>query len=204
MLGNEEKVMGTMKRLDSRNYDWFVLVVPPQRELAVEKILSDDEGFATFVPVTRKYDFANGAARARMEKTEVLLPLMPRYVFLGMKSGRTPGWDRVFCYTGIFNRYKRRIATGVLGVDGKPCQVRHEPLRLFMLRHSSGSFNAPSYHKHMQTHREFSVGDTVQTEDELFTGRVIDITDNRARVFIDIFGGGHEASIPLANLISIW
>ncbi len=190
-----------MSRLDSSAFAWFVLCVPPQKELVVEKIMGA-EGFATFVPVTKKYDFANGAARARMIKTEIRLPIMPRYVFLGM-SDRTPGFERVFCYTGIFNRYKRRIATGVLGVDGKPCQVRHESLRLFMLRHSAGAFNAPSYHKFMQTHREFEVGDMVVTEDELFTGRVINITDNRARVFIKIFGGTAEASIPLENLVAI-
>ena len=190
-----------MSRLDSREFKWFVLCVPPQRELAVEQIMGG-EGFATFVPVTIKYDFCNGAAKARMQKTEIRLPIMPRYVFIGMND-KTGGWDRVFCYTGIFNKFKHRIATGVLGVDGRPCQVRHEPLRKFMLRHSSGAFNSPSYHKYMQTHREFEVGDLVQTEDELFTGRVIDITDNRAKVFISIFGGGHEASIPLEQLVAI-
>ncbi len=190
-----------MTRLDSRLFNWYVLCVPPQTELAVESIMGA-EGFATFVPVSCKYDFANGAAKARMEKTEVVLPIMPRYVFIGL-NGKTPGWERVFCYLGIFNRYKRRIATGVLGVDGKPCMVRHDPLRKFMLRHSSGAFNAPSYHKYMKTHREFEVGDMVVTEDELFTGRVVEITDDRARVFIEIFGGGHEASIPLENLVAI-
>ncbi len=190
-----------MSRLDSSAFAWYVLVVPPQRELAVQQVM-DREGFATFVPVTKKYDFANGAARARMQKTEVALPIMPRYIFIGM-SDRTPGFERVFSYTGIFNKFKRRIATGVLGVDGKPCQVRHEPLRKFMLRHSSGAFNSPSYHKHMKTHREFEVGDMVITEDELFTGRVIDITGNRARVFIEIFGGTAEADISLENLVSI-
>ncbi len=191
-----------MNRLDSREFSWFVLTTPPQRELAVQKVM-DSEGFASFVPVTRKYDFCNGAARARMEKTEVVLPIMPRYCFIGL-SDRTPGWDRVWCYTGIFNKFRRRIATGVLGVDGKPCQVRHEPLRQFMLRHSAGAFNSPSYHRYMrQTGREFEPGDMVVTEDELFTGRVIEITDDRARVFIDIFGGGHEASIPIDKLVAI-
>ena len=190
-----------MSRLDSREFSWYVLCVPPQKELAVETIMGG-EGFATFVPVKREHKFANEAARARMKKTEVSLPIMPRYIFLGM-SDRTPGWARVFCYTGIFNKFKRRVATGVLGVNGKPCQVRHEPLRKFMLRHSAGEFNAPGYHKYMKTHLEFEVGDMVITDDELFTGRVIDITDNRAKVFIEIFGGGHEVSIPLENLVSI-
>ena len=190
-----------MSRLDSREYDWFVLCVPPQREFAVEMIMGK-EGFATFVPVVKEHKFANAAARARKVKTEVKLPIMPRYIFLGM-SDNTPSWDRVFCFKGIFNYRRERVLTGVLGVNGKPCRVRHEPLRKFMLRHSAGEFNAPSYHKFMQTHREFEPGDMVITEDELFTGRVVDITDNRARVFIEIFGGSYEVSIPLEKLVSI-
>ena len=191
-----------MSRLDSRNYNWFVLVVPPQKELAVEKIMVG-EGFATFVPVKRQHKFANAAARGRGIRTEKALPIMPRYVFIGMAPDITPGWDRVFCYTGIFNRYKRRVANGVLGVDGRPCRVRHGPLRAFMLRHSAGEFNAPGYHVSEHVHRQFAPGDLVATEDELFAGRVVDIRGNRARVFIEIFGGGHEVSIPLEKLVSI-
>ncbi len=191
-----------MTRLDSREFRWYVLVTPPQKELAVEKIMSA-EGYAAFVPVSRQHKYANEAARARKVKTEIALPIMPRYVFLGM-SDRTPGWERVFCFTGIFNYRRERVLTGVLGVDGKPCQVRHEPLRQFMLRHSAGAFNSPSYHRYMrQTGREFEPGDMVVTDDQLFTGRVIEITDDRARVFIDIFGGGHEASIPIDKLVAI-
>ncbi len=191
-----------MSRLNSREYSWYVLCVPPQKELAVEKIMSA-EGFATFVPIKREHKFANAAARARKIKTEIVLPIMPRYIFLGMAPGKSPGWERVFCFTGIFNYRRHRVITGVLGVDGKPCWVRHEPLRRFMLRHSSGEFNAPSYHKLMETHREFEPGDMVQTEDQMFEGRVVEIEGNRAKVFIEIFSGGHKASIPLEQLVSI-
>ncbi len=191
-----------MTRLDSREYRWYVLCVPAQTELAVEKIIGA-EGFATFVPVARKPKFANGAARARMEKTEVSLPIMPRYVFLGM-SDLTPGWSRVFCYTGIFNRYKRRLATGVLGVNGKPCQVRHEPLRAFMLRHSSGEFNAPGYHKKMrQTGREFGPGDTVTTEGDSITFKVIDIEEGKAGGFVKMFGKIHPVNVSIENLFLV-
>ncbi len=192
-----------MSRLDSREYSWYVLCVPPQKELAVEKIMGG-EGFATFVPVTKKYDFANGAARARMIKTEIRLPIMPRYVFLGMKTGLTPGWDRVFCYTGIFNKFRHRIATGVLGVDGKPAEVRHEPLRKFMLRHSAGVFNAPEYHKKMrQTGREFGPGDTVTTEGEGITFKVLEIEDGKASGFVRLFNKNHRVQVSIENLFLI-
>ncbi len=193
-----------MSRLDSREYSWFVLCVPPQREIAVEQIMGPDgEGFATFVPVTIRYDFANGAARARMIKTEIKLPIMPRYVFIGM-SDRTPGFERVFCYTGIFNRYKHRIATGVLSLDGKPCQVRHEPLRKFMLRHSAGQFNAPLYHRKMrQTGREFGPGDMVTTEGEGFEFQVLDIEDGKASGFVKMFGKMNRVQVSIENLFLI-
>ena len=203
-----------MSRLDSREYNWYVLCVPAQEELAVQKIM-DGEGFATFVPVAIKPKFANAAALARMVKVEVALPIMPRYMFIGM-SDRTPGWARVFCYTGIFNRYKRRLATGVLGVNGKPAEVRHdtikgkngEPdmpgLRAFMLRHSKGEFNAPGYHKKMrQTGREFGPGDTVTTEGEGITFRVIDIEDGKAGGFVKMFGKVHKVNVSIENLFLV-
>ncbi len=191
-----------MSRLESRAFAWFVLCCRSQTELVVEKIIGA-EGFATFVPVARKPKFANAAAKARMEKTEIDRPIMPRYVFFGM-SDNTPGWARVFCYTGIFNPRKRRIATGVLGVDGKPCQVRHEPLRLFMLRHSSGEFNAPGYHKKMrQTGREFGPGDMVTNEGESVAFRVIEIEDGKAGGFVKMFGKIHRVDVSIENLFLI-
>ena len=76
-----------MSRLDSREYDWFVLCVAPQRELAVEKILGG-EGFATFVPTRREFRFANHIARMKKRKTEKTYPLFPRYILLGCQIGR--------------------------------------------------------------------------------------------------------------------
>ncbi len=190
-----------MSRLDSREYIWYVLCVPPQRELAVQQIM-DREGFATFVPVKREFKFANGPARARMKKTASALPIMPRYVFLGMNPGKTPGWDRVFCYTSIFNRYKHRIASGVLGVDGKPCRVRHDPLRRFMLRHSAGAFNAPGYHSQMrQTGREFGPGDMVTTESITF--RVVDIEDGKAAGLVKMFNKVHRVNVSIEDLFLV-
>ncbi len=202
-----------MSRLDSRDYRWFVLCVPPQKELAVERIMGA-EGFATFVPVAKEHKFANAAARGRMDKKLVSLPLMPRYVFLGM-SDNTPGWARVFCYTSIFNRHKQRIATGVIGMNGRPYEVPHDTvrgkdgkpdrvgIRTFMLRHNAGEFNAPSYHKYMQTHREFEPGDMVITEDELFTGKVIEIDGHTALLDLEIFGGRHKTRIALEKLVPV-
>ena len=221
-----------MSRLDSRKFKWFVICAEPQRELAVQKIM-DGEGFATFVPVAIEPKFANAAARARMEKTEIALPIMPRYVFLGMKRGLTPGWERVFCFTQLFGPRRndtggldrlsepalfrrRRVITGVLGLNGRPCEVRHdtvkgkngEPdmpgLRAFMLRHNKGEFNAPGYHKKMrQTGREFGPGDMVTNEWGSITFKVIDIADGKVDGFIEMFGKTHKVKLRIEDLFLV-
>ena len=160
-----------MTRTDSRDYEWYALCCAPQRELAAGEILSR-EGFATFVPVAKEMRFANGAARARWQKREVEIPLMPRYVLIGM-SDATPGWPRVFAFMRP-SKFRRKLITGIIGADDKPQRIRHESIRPFMLRHASGEFNAPSYHAFMATSAEFAVGDEVSPR-EGFKGKVINI-----------------------------
>lgn len=187
---------------DSRDFHWYVACVPPQRELAVEQTLAG-EGYATFVPVAREHQFANEAAAGRDLKHRVAVPIMPRYIFLGLMPGLTPGWDRVYCYCGPLNHHKRRLITGVLGVDGEPVRVRHDQLRSLMLRHSSGEFNAPESHRYMRLHHEFGPGDMVTTEGELFRGLVIEIEDREALVEVEIFGGKRRTRISLAKLVAL-
>ncbi len=189
-----------MSRLDSRAYTWFVLCVAPQLELTVEKILGK-EGYATFVPTRREYRFANHIARMKKRKTERIYPLMPRYIFVGM-SDRTPGWERIFCFTGTLNYRRERIITSVLFNDGKPFEVPHNPIHDLMKRFSQGRFNCPEREKYMVTHREFKVGDEVLTEDGLFEGRVKDIDGDIATMLINIFGGNREIRVALDKLVA--
>ena len=191
-----------MSRLDSREYSWYVLCVPPQRERVAERILSD-AGFATFVPTRREWRFANKVARRRGQKTERTLVLMPRYLFLGMSPDHTPGWHGAL---------KFRIVTGILYHADQPYKVPHDTvkgknghpdrtgIRDLMWKFSAGKFSAPDHHKYMQTHHEFEEGDDV-ISDAGFTGRVEKISGNMAKVLIDILGGYHYANIPLENLV---
>ena len=180
-----------MNRLNSREYKWFVPCVPPQRELVAKRILTD-AGFATFVPTKFEPKFANAVNRARMKKTLLELPIMPRYCFLGM-NGHTPGWAGVF---------KFRIITGILWHGGKPYEVPHDPLRRFMWRHSAGEFSAPDHHRYMQTHREFEEGADV-ISDLGIEGKVMKITGNMAKVLIKLLGGKHEVDIALEKLTPV-
>jgi len=56
-------------RLDHAAYTWFALTTPPQKELVVERLLTQT-GFATFVPTRKEWRFANRIARAKRRKTE--------------------------------------------------------------------------------------------------------------------------------------
>ena len=180
-----------MSRLDSRDYSWFVLCVPPQREFVVEILLSRT-GFAIFIPTKREFKFANMAARRRGRKTEMTLPIMPRYVFMGMND-HTPGW---------YGALRFKVITGIIGFDGQPYEMPNEPLRKLMWQHNSGEFNAPLHHRYMQTHREFEEGDDVITDDGLFEGKVVQISGNMAKVFIEMFGQYREVSITLEKLVA--
>lgn len=185
-------------RLDSRSYRWFAVRVPPQRELVAATFLHD-EGFATFVVVRRQFEFANKVQRIKLEKVEVIRPLMPGYCFIGMNH-RTPGWDRVFCY---------RIVHGVIGYDGEPVEIPHDDrpnrpgLRSLMWRQHGGEFNAPGYQRWQQTRNTFKIGDEVVTLDDTLRGRVIDITDRSARVLVNFLGGEREVIADVARLRSV-
>ncbi len=201
-------------RLDSRNYTWFAVVTPPQKEFVAEKVLAN-EGFATFLPTRKEWRFRNKIARMKRQKHEVTYPLMPRYVFIGMSEG-TPGWERVMPYAirrfiadgdgqarEIEARLTRRpLVQYIVGVDGEPFEIPADPLWRLMVEYNRGRFNAPGYHQFMQTHREFTVGDTVVTEDGLFEGVVRQIEGHMAKVFIQFFGDDREVEVALEKLVA--
>ena len=194
----------SMTRLDSRDYTWYALCVPPQRELVVEKILAN-AGFAVFVPLRMEYRFANRAGRGRREKIERKYPIIPRIVFIGM-NGHTPGWWGVLRF---------RIVTSIIGRGNIPAVIPHDTrpatntmperpgLRHLIWRYNEGQFMAPSHQQYMVTQREFEVGDLVQTDDELFVGRVVELSGNMATVFIELFGGTTKADINIEKLLSL-
>ena len=189
-----------MSRLDSREFEWYVLRIAPQGELAVQQVM-DGEGFATFVPTRREFRFANHIARMKKRKTERTYMLMPGYLFLGMSSG-TPGFERVFCFTGTLNYRRERIISSVIFLDGKPYEIPEDPMFDLMKRFNQGRFNCPEREKYMQTHREFKEGDEVLTEDGLFEGRVKEIDGNIAVMLINIFGGNREIRVALDKLVA--
>lgn len=183
-------------RLDSRSYRWFALRVTPQQETLAATILAD-RGFATFVPVRRQWEFANGANRARVIKGEKMRPLMPGYVFIGMGDG-TPGWSRALCF---------RFVHGVIGLEGEPMEIPHDDrpgrpgLRQLMWRQAGGEFNAPDYQRwQASTQRTWEIGDVVTTPDEVLRGKVLDVDGDQAVLLAEFLGGVREIRADVSKL----
>lgn len=169
----------------------------------------------------REFRWTNRVTKAQGRKRERYFPLLPRYLFIGMNA-QTPGWERVLCFVermepgrggwkqpidGPVRLKPRRGITGIITMNGEPYRVPHDSrgkdrpgLRDLMWRFAGGDFNAPDAHRHMATHREFEVGDRVTTMVENMTGVVIEITDTKARVLVELFGGQHEVTSDLARL----
>jgi transcription antitermination factor NusG len=172
-------------------FQWFVLRVMTGRESMVGGCLKR-RGFATFLPRQKVYRYANGAARLRRRKHERSYPLLPGYVFVGL-SPETPTWAGVFDLTPVLC---------VIGRDGVPTVVAVRALEKLVARYGRGEFDAPAHHRHIETHREFSVGESVITGDGLIQGRVREISGTTAKIFVDILGSERLIEADLGNLVA--
>ncbi len=186
MIENAEK---------ATSFQWFVLRIRVGREKMVDRVLTR-RGFATFKPDQKVYRYANGAARRRKLKHERTYPLLPGYLFIGLTT-YTPTWANVFDLTPVLS---------VIGSAGVPQIVRPDALKRLMRRYGRGEFNAPEFHRKMETHREYSVGDMVVTGDGLIEGRVEEIVRTefgaKARIFVEILGSERLIEADLDKLVA--
>lgn len=168
--------------------DWYALVVPPQREVLTQEIL-DRLGFATFVPVERRWRRRNKFAKA---KELIAYALAPRYVFLGLEPGDTPWWDLGQVH----------LVTGVVGHEGVPAEIPKQPM-LDVIRSYANGLNAPTAERWMRTRREFRVGDQVEVVGGPLAGlrvEVVEISGSKAKVLLQLFGSVQNVWSPLDNL----
>ena len=193
------------------DYRWHVLTVNPQR-LAIttkrlriakenntepEPLLQEmlrREGFATFLPVRQEFRKPHRFAKVR-DKVERRYPLLPGYLFIGM-SASTPSWYGIFRFD---------MVGGVLGRDGIPAVISARDISNLAGRSMSGAFKAPGAHQHMQTYREFQVGDMAEFGDGPMAGtpiKVIDIDGASATIRHMFFGSEREVVVSLENLVA--
>ena len=159
---------------------WYAIRTAPQRERAVEAMLRV-QGYVVFLPVETKIKRV-GLKRTRRE---VVYPMFVRYLFV-----RAPvPWLHLMAVNHV---------TGVVGFDGTPAPIEdHEIERI---KNMSG--NIP-HRASVNPHRALRTGELAEITAGPFSGQVVKITGlhgNKARIFVNLFGGVKEAEILLADL----
>lgn len=170
--------------------DWYAVRVQGGKEFLAEEMVKG-RGVAAVAPQRHVW---RRASRYDKRKVMVTLPLLPRYLFVGLTS---PGeWSRVLSLPMVH---------GVIGVAGRPERVRREQLERLMRRAASGAFVAPERQRHMRSGREFDVGQKVEIVTGPFEGAVVEVSalnGPTARVLLDLFGGEREAHVPVDALVA--
>lgn len=165
--------------------DWYALTVPPQKEFAAQEIMKR-RGFTSFCPfesVWRK--------RSRFTKEKELrhFPIMPRYLFVGFSN--QPSWYDIF---------RIPLIVSVVGLEGKPATLANMPRFVSNFRNG---LRRPDAEKHMQTHREYKIGDTAIVVEGALVDRLVnveEITDGHAFFTLEMFGTERRLSVPAAHL----
>lgn len=162
-------------------YDWYALRVSPQTEFVTQDILKQ-RGILTYVPVRKEWRFRNKFDKAKKQKKLMSYPESVGYVFMASHKGFEPNWLMLGNTNNI---------NGVVGVNGIPRRISCNQLHNFVKAFPNG-IQRPAYEKHMNTGREFKVGDTVRPASGPFQHvhiNVVEITDSGKVPFIvEMFG----------------
>lgn len=159
---------------------WYVAVVPAQKEDAARKRL-EELGYSVMLPVEIKWRRKSRHCRKR---EEVKVPLLPRYVFVGCE-GQLPWWHLNGC----------PLIQGFLGRDGYPKPLPPEAVQALR----GLDFAIPTFNPH----KSIRAGDEVQFAAGPLQGkiaRVRKIVSKRARVLIEAFNSMREIEVPLEIL----
>lgn len=109
-------------------FTWFVVVCNPKCERRAQLGLRR-AGYQTYLPVERKY-----VVRSR-RKVETENPLLPRYLFLGLRSYGQEGGQDLYKLRGIDGVEK------VVRFEGEPLKVHHKRLEILREREREGEFD---------------------------------------------------------------
>lgn len=168
---------------------WFIMRTVPREEMRATIIL-ERQGLAVLYPRHAVFRRKN---RYSKTKLGVLRPLLVRYLFVGFDGD--PNWLRALQCSSV---------TGFVGLNGSPKQVGFERVAAFMRGHRC--LDAPNHHRHMITHEEFDVGDTVEVLSGAFAGhhvRVESLDGRNARALLTLFGQKMTVPMPVDNLVPV-
>lgn len=165
--------------------DWYALTVPPQKEFAAQEIMRR-RGFTTFCPFESLW---RKKSRYTKEKELRHFPVMPRYLFVGFDH--EPSWYEIF---------RIPLIVSVVGLEGEPARLTN--MARFVSNFRNG-LRRPEAEKHMQTHREYKIGDTALIMRGPLVDRLVkveEITDGHAFFRLEMFGTERRLSLPVGNL----
>lgn len=176
----------------ARELTWYALIVPPQREFDVQRIL-DRKGLSAFVPVEWRW---RKKSRYVKHKEKIPFPAFPRLVFIGAPAGTQPNWSWL---VGI------HLVNGWFAAPGAhvPLRFRTDDVIQVMRASKTPLFSAPDHHAYMQTGCEFAAGDEARILAGSLEGWKIKVKriEGQEAVFdMEAFGKVQEQRAALGNL----
>lgn len=162
---------------------WYVVLVPPQKEVIFERLLQR-VGFEPLVPI--EFRWRRVHARQKVKRS-VPYVLASRYVFMGISKGSPFSWGRLM---------SMELGLKPIMADGKPVLISPDTMvDLFA--------SAREKQASVLLNKTIVVGNTVQITRGPFAGRVIrvdNIEHGRAKATIDLLQNATELEISLEDL----
>jgi transcription antitermination factor NusG len=164
---------------------WYVLVVPPQHELPIERILQRQLGMDAFCPIQFRWRRVNSRQKVRKYVPYVMAS---RYIFVGTRG--EPQWHRIF---------GTRLFSGVLSIEGEPVVIPPATMRGLFARSGEEAARESA----VRLNRSIVGGDTVRIIEGPFQGhevKVADMNRHTARVVVELFKSAREIEVDVGAL----
>lgn len=167
---------------------WFIVLVPPQKELTIERILTLC-GWRVLIPLVYRYRRVNSRQRLKRRTATVAAS---RYVFMGVPKADPFPWGKLI---------QLDLTNGVLCFEGAPVPLSQSIMvQLWSRMRETDAKPIPSK---VRLNRGLDVGDrAVITAGPFRTFEVaIDAVERgRAKVVVYIFGHPTPVEVPLEDL----
>lgn len=177
-----------VERLLETCIGWYVVLVPPQKEVVFERLLQRC-GFEPFVPIEFRWRRVNSRQKV---KRFVPYVMASRYVFLGIGNSAF-SWGRLMTMNAGIRP---------LMADGKPVLISPDTMKdLF-----ASSKEAKDRRSAVKLNKSIVIGDAVQITAGPFAGHVIrvdNIDKGRAKATIELFQRAQELEISLQDLEAV-
>lgn len=183
-------------RIDTNDYEWFVVQTPPMCEFDAEAILTKC-GFTVMCPIKRSVTRVNRRAK---RKRVLEFPLLKGYVLAGFDG--EPNW-----YEFFKKGRERGVVANVVRFDGKAAPI---PPRSKNWVQSMYESTEPVTNLTPEANEDspalFQPGDEVRVTEGPLAGQtavVHTVGGGRVRVVVNFFGGEQFAQIPVDSICEV-